>query len=123
MANVLIHTGDESITIPAQAARKLLNAGNGDAALLYMALLRHHGTVMPRSLAGELRWDRPRIEAAELALRDMGLIAHVGGDLPPEPAEEKPAYTQADLADRMESSMEFRFLTAEVEKKLNKKLK
>ena len=122
MANVLIHTGDESITIPAQAAKKLLHAGNGDAALLYMALLRHHGTVMPRALAGELRWDRPRIEAAELALRDMGLISHAGGDLPPEPADEKPAYTQRDLMDRMESSTEFRFLTTEVEKKLNKKL-
>lgn len=122
MANVLIHTGDESITIPAQAARQLLGAGNGDAALLYMALLRHHGTVLPRALAGELRWDRPRIEAAELALRDMGLIAPAGGDLPPEPADEKPTYTQRDLMDRLESSTEFRFLTAEVEKKLNKKL-
>ena len=122
MANVLIHTGDESITIPAQAARQLLAAGNGDAALLYMALLRHHGTVLPRALAGELRWDRPRIEAAELALRDMGLIAPAGGDLPPEPADEKPSYTQRDLMDRLESSTEFRFLTAEVEKKLNKKL-
>ena len=71
MANVLVHTGDESVTIPAQAVKKLLSAGNGDAALLYMALLRHHGTVMPRALAGELRWDRPRIESAELALRDM----------------------------------------------------
>ena len=89
MANVLIHTGDESITIPAQAARQLLAAGNGDAALLYMALLRHHGTVLPRALAGELRWDRPRIESAELALRDMGLIAPAGGDLPPEPAGER----------------------------------
>ena len=61
MANVLIHAADEAVTVPAHAARKLLEKGDGDAALLYLALLRHHGTVAPRSLAGELRWDRLRI--------------------------------------------------------------
>ena len=75
MANVLIHTADESVTITAQAAKRLLDKGDGDAALLYLALLRHHGTVMPRSLAGELRWDRSRIEAVEASLRELGLIA------------------------------------------------
>ena len=52
MANVLIHTADEGVTISARAAKRLLEKGDGDAALLYLALLRHHGTVMPRSLAG-----------------------------------------------------------------------
>ena len=122
MASVLVHTGDESVTITAQAAKKLLSGGNGDAALLYLALLRHHGNVMPRSLAGELRWDRGRIEAAEMALRDMGLIAPAGEDLPLEPADEKPTYTRDDVAERMERSAEFRFLIAEVEKKLGKRL-
>ena len=69
MANVLVHTADESVTLTAQAVRRLLEKGDGDAALLYLALLRHHGNVPPRSLAGELRWDRPRIEAAEKSLR------------------------------------------------------
>ena len=106
----------------AQAAKRLLERGDGDAALLYLALLRHHGNVMPRSLAGELRWDRGRIEAAEMALRDMGLIAPAGEDLPLEPADEKPTYTRNDVAERMERSAEFRFLIAEVEKKLGKRL-
>ena len=56
MPNVLVHTADESVTLSAQAVRRLLERGNGDAALLYLALLRHHGAVAPRSLAGELRW-------------------------------------------------------------------
>ena len=75
MASVLVHTADENVTLSARAARLLLEKGDGDAALLYLALLRHHGTVPPRSLAGELRWERSRIEAAEETLRALGLIA------------------------------------------------
>ena len=122
MANVLIRTGDESITVTAQAARRLLEKGDGDAALLYLALLRHQGNVLPRSLAGELRWDRGRIEAAEASLRELGLIAPAAADLPPEPADERPAYSRDDVAERLERSAEFRNLTAEVERKLGKKL-
>ena len=84
VANVLIRTGDESVTLTAQAVRRLLDRGDGDAALLYLALLRHQGTVLPRSLAGELRWDRSRIEAAEAVLRDLALIAPAAEQLPPD---------------------------------------
>ena len=122
VANVLIRTGDESVTLTAQAVRRLLDRGDGDAALLYLALLRHQGTVLPRSLAGELRWDRGRIEAAEAVLRELGLVAPAAADLPPEPADERPAYDRADVAERLEKSGEFRTLTAEVERKLGKKL-
>ena len=74
MASILIHTADESVTLTAQTVKRLLDRGDGDAALLYLALLRHHGTVQPRSLAGELRWEKSRIEAAEQALRDLRLL-------------------------------------------------
>ena len=82
MANILVHSGDESVTLTAQATKRLLDKGDGDAALLYLALLRHHGTVPPRSLAGELRWDRGRIEAAEATLRTLGLITPSAETLP-----------------------------------------
>ena len=118
MSSVLVSTGDEGVTLTAQAANRLLERGDGDAALLYLALLRRRGSVPPRSLAGELRWDRARIEGAEGVLRELGLIAPAAADLPPEPAEERPAYGQADVADRLEGSGEFRRLTAEVERKL-----
>jgi len=121
MGSILVHTQDESVILPAWMAEKLLQAGNGDAALLCIALLRRHGTVQPRALAGELRWEKRRIEAAEQALRDMGLLAAEGKDLP-EPADEKPAYRQEDIAEALERSGEFRSLVAEVEKKLGKQL-
>ena len=119
MASVLVHTAEENVTLSAQAARRLLEKGDGDAALLYLALLRRRGAVAPRSLAGELRWDRERIEAAEAALRQLGLVAAAE---PPEPAEEKPDYQRADVAERLERSAEFRALTDQVERKLGKRL-
>ena len=80
MPSCLVHTGDESVTLSAATVKRLLDWGDGDAALLYLALLRRQGTVPPRSLAGELRWDRGRIEAAETALRELenaGLITRI----------------------------------------------
>ena len=120
MPSVLVHTDDESVTLTAQAVRRLLERGDGDAALLYLALLRHHGNTPPRSLAGELRWDRGRIEAAETILRSLGLIAPSAPE--PEPADAPPVYQQKEVAEKLEQSDEFRCLTAEVERRLGKRL-
>lgn len=124
MASVLVHTAEENVTLSAQAAKKLLERGDGDAALLYLALLRHHGTVQPRSLAGELRWERGRIEAAEETLRQLGLVISSAPEKAAvlEPADERPVYQRSDIMERLESSGEFRGLVSEVEKKLGKKL-
>ena len=121
MASVLIHTAEENVTLSAQAAKKLLEKGDGDAALLYIALLRHHGNVPPRSWAGELRWERGRIESAEETLRQLGLIASAAAEVP-EPADEKPEYQRSDIMDHLSGNGEFRGLVAEVEKRLGKKL-
>ena len=120
MSGILVHTPDESVTLTAQAVKRLLERGDGDAALLYLALLRHHGSTPPRSLAGELRWDRGRIEAAEAILRELGLITPQ--EAPPEPADEPPVYQRAEVAEKLEKSEEFRRLTAEVERRLGKRL-
>ena len=120
MPSVLVHAPDDPVTLTAQAVKRLLDRGDGDAALLYLALLRRHGDTPPRSLAGELRWDKGRIEAAEAALRDLGLIAPQSP--PPEPADEPPAYQQEELTGKLEESEDFRRLTAEVERKLGKRL-
>ena len=90
MSGCLVHTGDEGVALSGAAVKRLLDRGDGDAALLYLALLRRQGAVPPRSLAGELRWDRGRIEAAENALRELGLVAPE--QTPPAPAEERPVY-------------------------------
>lgn len=120
MPSVLVHAPDDPVTLPPQAVKRLLERGDGDAALLYLALLRRHGDAPPRSLAGELRWERGRIEAAEAALRELGLIAP---EIPPAgPADEPPSYRQDEVAGKLEESGDFRRLTAEVERKLGKRL-
>ena len=121
MASVLLRTGEESVTLTAREIKTILDRGDGDAALLYLALLRHNGNVPPRALAGELRWEKGRIEAAEEALKAMGLIASAEITVP-EPADERPNYQRDDIALRLEESAEFRSLVSEVEKKLGKKL-
>lgn len=121
MAGILKSMGDESVTVSGAALRRLLERGDGDAALLYLALLRHQGLVQPRSLAGELRWDRGRIEAAEASLRAAELVSAPAAELP-EPADERPDYRQEDVTGALERDEVFRGLTAEVERKLGKKL-
>ena len=39
MPSCLVHTGDESVTLSAATVKRLLDRGDGDAALLYLALL------------------------------------------------------------------------------------
>ena len=119
MANVLIRAAEEPVTLTAQTARRLVERGDGDAALLYLALLRHQGSVPPRSLARELRWERGRIEAAEQVLRELELVS---APEEPENADERPEYRQTDIAMRLEDSEDFRRLTSEVEHRLGKKL-
>ena len=120
MATVLVRGAEDPVTLTAKAVRRLLDRGDGDAALLYLALLRHHGDAPPRSLAGELRWDRGRIEAAEAVLRELELVASPAP--PPEPADEPPAYRDGELAEKLEGDGAFRRLTGEVERRLGKRL-
>ena len=125
MAGCLLTTGAESVTLPLSVVTALEQRGDGDAALLYLALLRHNGTVPPRSLAGELRWDRTRMDRAEQTLRELRLIAPADAPAPavePSPAEEHPAYTRDDVTDKLEHNADFRGLTQAVESRLGKRL-
>lgn len=126
MASILLHPAEENVTMTPQAAQRLLERGDGDAALMYLALLRHHGEILPRSLKElqELGWDMARIDRAEQVLRELKLIlpSKAQPELPLEPADERPIYQQSDIVQQLSENAEFRYLTAEVEKRLNKKL-
>lgn len=121
MPDILLRPAEDPIALSPQAAARLLDRGDGDAALLYLALLRRREGTSPRSLAGELRWDRARIEGAEAVLRELGLLAPAP-QAAPEPACEPPVYQQEEIAEALEADGEFSRLTAEVERRLGKKL-
>ncbi len=122
---------DESIVLSGPAARRLISGGNGDAALLYIAVLHSHGCIDNDQLLRQLRWPEERFRRGLSALAGLGLImAPAGGSAPP-PAEEappaarredrRPEYTRTDMARALEGH-EFAGLTGAVEDKLGKKL-
>lgn len=121
MADILLRPKEGLVVLSAQEAARLLERGDGDAALLYIALLRRPEVASPRALAGELRWERSRIEAAEAVLRELGLLA------PPQPAPAPPAkerrvFQREEIADALESDPEFARLATEVDRRLGRKL-
>lgn len=110
----------EVLSMTAQAARRLVEAGDGDCALLYLALLQGGGS--PDQAARQLDWAQGRLEAAFARLTAMGLAA---GDCPaaPQPAlqdERPPEYTRGDIADALEREHSFHGLYQEMERMLGR---
>ncbi len=124
MASCLLHTQENSVSLTATVVRRLLQKGDGDAALLYLALLERGGQVLPRALAGELRWDKGRIETAEQVLQEIGLLAPTQPQKEPvlEPAQERPQYQSQEVQERLEQPGEFPQLVSAVEQLLGKRL-
>ena len=123
---------DESVVLSGPVARRLVEGGDGDAALLYIAVLRNRGSIDDERLRAQLGWPEQRFTRALEALERQKLIALPGRETPPAapaaqktPAqptpEQRPEYTRADMARALEGQ-EFAGLTAAVEEKLGKKL-
>ena len=113
---------EENIVLSSSAVRRLLAAGNGDAALLYLALLQNHGSMAPEKLLAALNWDAGRLSQAEAALMNCGLVGSHQPALAQEPSDERPDYTREDVARQLEGDEKFRLLTGNVESTLGKKL-
>ena len=100
-----------------QAADRLVRLDNGDAALLYIYLLRHgdpHG----------LNWNPDRLDAALTALGTVGMAPKLAprADVPA-PVQEAPEYRTEDVAVLLEDrSSGFAVVCDEVERRLQKKL-
>ena len=73
------------LSMTGQAADRLLAAGNGDAALLYLLLLRGSGRYDEGAALRTLHWDGPRLASARAALVSMAL-ARQESSAPPVPA-------------------------------------
>jgi len=104
-----------------QAADRLLRLDSGDAALLYLRLLR-------RGDAGGLKWTDARLQNALEQLRSQGL-APAELPAPPEPtlpdpaAQEPPDYSTEDITQALsEQDSTFPPLVGEVERRLGKRL-
>lgn len=113
-------TPNEILSMTAQAARRIIDTGNGDCALLYLALLDSGGDT--EKARQSLKWDHRRLADAHALLARQQLVQ----DQPPAqpqlpPAEDlPPEYSRADLLNALEKESSFSSLYREVEQCLGK---
>ena len=123
MSGYILRGEETNMVISLDAVERLVGSGNGDAALLYLELQRIGAGVTAQQLMQRLRWSSLRLDAAEAELQKLGLLPGGAERKLPEPAEERPVYTAADLAEMLQGDGEFKMLVPQVEDKLGKKLK
>ena len=96
MSGYVLHLPEEeSVVLSGPAARRLVSAGNGDAALLYIALVQNRGAADGEKLRAALGWPTERFAAAFQALEshyqtlvrylnltDMGMVLGYGCGTP-----------------------------------------
>ncbi len=131
ISDYILHLPEaESVTLSGPTALRLIRCGDGDAALLYIAILKNRGGGDGGKLRAQLGWDREKFRRALNVLAQQRLVALPGGESPappppvspaPPPADRQPEYTRADMARALEGA-EFAGLTGAVEEKLGKKL-
>ena len=109
---------DSILSLSGKAADRLLSLGDGDAALLYLHILRRGSTAVPG-------WSESRIRAAGDKLASAKLIS---APVAPTPApvqeveELPPEYSLADITAALAGEATFSALADEVERRLGKKL-
>lgn len=112
---------NEIRSMTAQAVRRLVEAGDGDCALLYLALLEWNEYGKAQRA---LHWGDDRLNVAQQRLARLGLVA--GDPIPvtsqPEQTEKLPQYSRKDIADALEREPEFCGLYREVERLLGRGL-
>ena len=123
MAGYILHKEDAGVMLPGSAVDRLVTQGDGDAALLYLCLMRCDDAVTPEQLMRRLRWSEVKLRAAETALQTMGLLQSPAERKPLDPPDERPQYTTADVTVMLQTEEDFRLLVPQVEERLGKKLK
>lgn len=112
------------LALSRRAADRLLSAGSGDAALLYLQLLRLDGADRERARKA-LGWTGERAFSAWKELEKLGLVDPEASASPPARSEpdQPPEYTAADLTRELENGESpFPSLVGEVQRSLGKVL-
>lgn len=132
--------GPESVTLSGQSVELLLDAGNGDAALLYLYILKSRGRGTSSEAAAALNKDPKIIADAMAVLSRLRLIQYDDPISPPydsfaenpqrtqpsKPAkqesypEEPKRYTAEELTSELQAGSDFSFLVDEVQRSLGK---
>ena len=108
----------EVLAMTAQAADRLLKLDSGDAALLYLRLLRCGNTE-------GLKWTDARFQSALEQLKSQGLAPELPAAPPEPPVQEEPPpdYSTEDITQALaDNASTFPALAGEVERRLGKRL-
>ncbi len=109
-------TPPEALTMSRRDAQALLDAGNGDAALVYLHVLQNGGILDADRAATELHRSDRDIGSAVTRLRRMGLLSPAGAESQsPLPRRELPEYRAQDIARRSMESPQFQQLVENVQ--------
>lgn len=103
-----------ALSVPVPEADKLIAAGDGAAALLYLHMLRAGGKLDPEAAAKDLGFSQNDINRAVGALRGMGLLEHAPEKL--RPADEMPEYTAEEVVVRTSGDRQFKAVLAETQR-------
>lgn len=112
---------NEILSMSAQAARLLVESGDGDGALLYLALLECGGD--GDRAAARLRWGEDRLGPAWDRLAGLGLTQPRSPAPPPPPqraADRPPEYSREEITAAQEREPEFQGLRREMESRLGR---
>lgn len=105
-----------ALSVPEDAIRKLLAAGSGDAALLYLYLESGRDPLQAQS---SLQLTAHRLDSALALLRQLGLAPEKPRYLEP---GERPVYTEADITREMNAGKSFPNLVGEVQRRFGRVL-
>ena len=122
----MAHVGlkSEPVALSPESVDRLIRRGSGDAALLYLYLLRTGGEYSSTAAQKALGWNAAQVLSAFTLLCELGLAQD---DVPPErknapKPEDCPAYTTEDITGELSGPhSEFRGLLEEMERMLGKK--
>lgn len=136
MADIqLVSSGSDTITVSGRTVDQLIRAGSGDAALLYLYVLRTGGSASAAGAAKALGKTQRDIAASMELLKSLGLLSfgeqspapaggHTPAAAPVPPArlqrEEMPDYAVEDIKRELENGSVFNALVQEVQKTLGK---
>lgn len=103
------------LSLPRQDAEKLLAAGSGEAALLYIYILKTGGEPDRARAAAELGWTEAELNAALAQLAAMGIVEAPEPEKKLLPAQEAPEVSAEDIVRRTRDSAEWGDLLKEVQ--------
>ncbi len=111
------------LSLAGAAADRLIQSGSGDAALLYLFLLKTGGKYQTSAAVKALKWEPGRCGAAFALLCSLGLADAGAAESAPEPEPVPPEYTAEDINRELENkSSPFPALVSEVQRRLGKPL-